>query len=50
VRRLDTTIRAIQGPTGTLATLELQKSANVGLTSRLVAFWSPDGDMGPTRY
>lgn len=49
-RRLDSKIRAIQGPTGGLATLQLQKHANVGLTSDLVAFWSPDGETGRTRY
>jgi hypothetical protein len=49
-RRLDSKIRAVQGAAGSLATLELQKTAHVGLTSDLVAFWSPDGDMGPTRY
>lgn len=50
VRRLDNKIRAAQGPTGSLATLELQKHGRVGLADNLVAFWSPDGDMGPTRY
>jgi hypothetical protein len=49
VRRLDSKIRAGQGPTGNLATLELQKQGRVGPTDNLVAFWSPDGDMGPTR-
>jgi hypothetical protein len=50
VRRLDNKIRAAQGPTGSLATLELQKHGRVGLADNIVAFWSPDGDMGPTRY
>jgi hypothetical protein len=50
VRRLDDKIRAAQGPTGSLAALELQKQGRVGLTDNSVAFWSPDGDMGPTRY
>jgi hypothetical protein len=50
VQRLDDKIRAIQGPTGSLATLELQKHGRVGLAENLVAFWSPDGDMGPTQY
>jgi hypothetical protein len=50
VRRLDSKIRAVQGPTGSLATLELQKHGRVGLADNVVAFWSPDGDMGPTRY
>jgi hypothetical protein len=50
VRRLDNKIRAVQGPTGSLTTLELQKQGRVGLADNLVAFWSPDGDMGPTRY
>jgi hypothetical protein len=49
-RRLDNKVRAIQGPMGTLATLELQKHARVGLTDNQLAFWSPDGEMGPTRY
>lgn len=49
-RRLDGMIQAIQGPTGSLATLELQKHASVGLTDSQLAFWSPDGDMGPTHY
>lgn len=49
-RRLDDKIRAIQGPTGYLATLELQKHASVGLADNQLAFWSPDGDLGPTRY
>jgi hypothetical protein len=50
VRRLDSKIRAVQGPGGSLATLELQKHGRVGLADNVVAFWSPDGDMGPTRY
>jgi hypothetical protein len=48
-RRLDAKVRAIQGPTGSLATLELQKRGSAGLASDLVAFWSPDGDVGPAR-
>lgn len=48
-RRIDGKIRAIQGPGGNLATLELQKHARVSITDDMVAFWSPDGDMGPTR-
>jgi hypothetical protein len=50
VRRLDRKIRAVQGPTGSLTTLELLKHGRVGLADNVVAFWSPDGDMGPTRY
>jgi hypothetical protein len=50
VRQLDNKIRAAQGPAGSLATLELQKHWRVGLTDDLVAFWSPDGDMGTTQY
>jgi len=50
VRRLDNKIRAFQGPTGSLATLELQKHGRVDLTENRVAFWSPDGDMGPPQY
>ncbi len=50
VRRLDKKVRAAQGPAGSLAILELQKQGRVGLTDNLVAFWSPDGEMGPTRY
>ena len=49
-RRLDSKVRAMQGPAGNLATLQMQKHARVGLTDDLVAFWSPDGDMGPMRY
>lgn len=49
-RRLHDKIRAVQGPTGNLARLELQKHASVALTDNLVAFWSPDGNMGPVRY
>ncbi len=48
VRRLDNKIRAVQGPAGSLATLELQKHGRVALADNLVAFWSADGDMGPT--
>ena len=48
-RRIDGKIRAIQGPAGNLARLELQKHGNVSITDDIVAFWSPDGDMGPTR-
>jgi hypothetical protein len=47
---LDAKVRALQGPTGSLATLELQKRTSIGLSNDLVAFWSPDGAMGPTRY
>jgi hypothetical protein len=50
VRQLDGKIRAVQGPDGALATLELQKHAKVGRTDRPVAFWSPDGDMGSAPY
>jgi hypothetical protein len=49
-KRLHDKIRTIQGSAGSLATLELQKHASTGLASDMVAFWSPDGDMGPTRY
>jgi hypothetical protein len=48
-RRIDGKIRAVQGPGGNLATLELQKHAGASITDDMVAFWSPDGDMGPTR-
>jgi len=48
--RLDAKIRARQGPAGSLATLELQKHASSGLAYHVVAFWSPDGDMGLVRY
>ncbi len=49
-KRLDGKIRAIQGSAGSVATLELQKHASIGLANDIVAFWSPDGDMGPIRY
>ena len=49
-KRLDAKIRARQGPAGSLATLELQKHASSGLAYHVVAFWSPDGDMGLVRY
>lgn len=49
-RRLHNKIGTMQGPTGSLAALELQKHSNVGLADNLLAFWSPDGAMGPTRY
>jgi hypothetical protein len=49
-KRLHDKIRAIQGPAGSLATLELQKHASTGLANDMVAFWSPDGAIGPTRY
>jgi hypothetical protein len=49
-KRLHDKIRTIQGSAGSLATLELQKQASTGLASDMVAFWSPDGAIGPTRY
>jgi hypothetical protein len=49
-KRLDEKIRAIQGAAGALATLQLQKHPSAGLASDMVAFWSPDGELGPTRY
>jgi hypothetical protein len=48
--RLDGKIQAIQGSAGSLATLQLQKHASIGLAADIVAFWSPDRDMGPIRY
>jgi hypothetical protein len=48
-KRLHDRIRTIQGPAGSLATLELQKHASAGLANDMVAFWSPDGAIGPTQ-
>jgi len=49
-KRLHDKIRTIQGSAGSLATLELQKHPTTGLANDMVAFWSPDGATGPTRY
>jgi len=48
-KRLHDKIRASQGSAGSLATLELQKHSSTGLANDMVAFWSPDGVIGPTR-
>ncbi len=46
-------VRDLQGDKGPLATLELQKHASWSNQDRApltIAFWSPDGEMGPTHW